>query len=72
MLYHALHATTGDFLAEVDREVESGVCEIVTLDDSAFVIAERLPEIRNEVAAFLGIDDEDVYLTDEDESEIIY
>ena len=71
-ILHALSADDGTFLAEVEVEDSTGVCEIITPDDSSFCICFSRREIRNEVAAYLGLDDEEVYLTDEDESRILY
>lgn len=70
--YHALAADDGRFLAEIELEDSTGVAEISTLDDSFFAIVNGVRELVNEVAAYLGIDDSEVYLTDEDETEILY
>lgn len=69
--YHALSAEDGRFLAEIELEESTGVAEIVTTDDSFFAIVFKTRELINEVAAYLGIDDSEVYLTDADESRIV-
>lgn len=69
--YHALAVDDGRFLAEIEVEDSTHVAEIITPDDNGYTLVFSFRDMRNEVAAHLGIDDEDVYITDEDETTII-
>ena len=70
-VYHAF-ADDGRFLAEIEVENSSGIAEIITTDDSTMTCVNGLAELCDEVAFFLGMNHNFVYITDEDESEVLY
>lgn len=71
-IYHALRSDDGNFLAEIQLEKQTGVAEIVTPELSSFAFVGGRREICDEVAAILGIDVGDVYLTNEDDTAILF
>ena len=68
-LLRAFRSKDDLFLAEI--ELWDEIAEITTVDDSFHALCPYVTDVRNEVAAYFGYDDDEVYVTNYDKTEII-
>ena len=68
---HVLDAYTGEFLGGLERRFGSEY-ELYTPDDSTYFNAGSIEEAHDEACFFLGIGHDECYITDEDETKIVY